>query len=206
MQSIGTSPWIWNKFVLVKYTYPSWEQVFGLGLVNKHLWTRTVWPEFSKTPQANQMALVRFRDSSSLISLGSALYLKLCWCCPVVIKKKRIHLPSKWRKSVKKVETYCDNLDGDQNENPESVLERLQEGNQLTGTRLLKYGAILSQMNFNNILVWKVTQTKLWEENKELGLKFKFPWQSVSQSWNSRQDSVQSELKMQSAMSVSQSQ
>ena len=95
--------------------------------------------------------------------------LKLCWCCPVVIKKKRIHLPSKWRKSVKKVETYCDNLDGDQNENPESVLERLQEGNQLTGTRLLKCGTIFSQMNYNNIPVWKVKQTKLWVGTKVLG-------------------------------------
>ena len=35
-----------------------------------------ILPELRRTPQANQMALVRFRDSSSFISLGSTLYLK----------------------------------------------------------------------------------------------------------------------------------
>lgn len=69
------------------------------------------------------MALVRFSDSSSLISLGSALYLEYV-DAPLAAREKT-HLPSKWRESVKKVETYCDNLDGDEDENPESVLERL---------------------------------------------------------------------------------
>ena len=83
------------------------------------------------------MALVRLRDSSSLISLGSALYLKSLYGVGIM-HHVRSNIPSEGRESVKKVKTYCYDLDGDQNENPESVFERLQEGNQLAGARLLK--------------------------------------------------------------------
>ena len=47
-------------------------------------------------------------------------------------------LPAKWRESVKEVEADGDHLDRDKHQDPQRVLERLQERHQLRRARLLK--------------------------------------------------------------------
>ena len=75
-------------------------------------------PELRRTPQANHIALVRLRDSSSLISPGSVLYLarsdykqRLTSSVRENREANKSYLPSKWRKSVEKIETDGNNFD-----------------------------------------------------------------------------------------------
>ena len=79
-------------------------------------------PELRRTPQANQMAEVRFKDSSSFISLGSMLYLWKkclsvsfqCHLCTFLVYLICLYfsylLPAERREPVQEIEADCNDL------------------------------------------------------------------------------------------------
>ena len=90
------------------------------------------------------MALVRLRDSSSLTSPGSVLYLRgTMGCTGTRLSLVSLASPAEGGEPVEEVEADGDNLDGDEDQDPERVLEGLQEGDQLARPRLLHAPGLL---------------------------------------------------------------
>ena len=86
------------------------------------------------------MALVRLRDSSSFTSPGSVLYLRgTRGCTGTRLSLVSLASPAEGGEPVEEVEAERDDVDGDEDEEPERVLERLQERHQLRRPGLLKY-------------------------------------------------------------------